>query len=120
VRTAHGIDIKLGIKTFYGPIYYFSMTELRVLREYLTKNETKKWIRKSKSFIETPILFVLKKDGSLRLYIDYRTLNKMTVKNRYPLSLIDEIIDRLSGIIVYIKLNFRDIYYRIRIRRGDE
>ena len=120
MRTAHGIDIKLGIKTFYGPIYYFSMTELRVLREYLTENEVKGWIRKSKFFIEAPILFVLKKDGSLRLYIDYRTLNKMTVKNRYPLFLIDEIIDRLSDTIIYIKLDLRDTYYRIYIRRGDE
>jgi len=63
---------------------------------------------------------VSKKDGSLRLYIDYRALNKVTVKNRYFLFLIDEIIDRRSGAIIYIKLDFRDIYYKIRIRRGDE
>jgi len=63
---------------------------------------------------------VPKKDGSLRLYIDYRALNKMTVKNRYFLFLIDEMIDRLSGIIIYIKLDLRDVYYRIRIWCGDE
>ncbi len=109
-----------GAKAFYGSIYYFSATKLRVLREYLTENEVKGWIRKSKFFIEAPILFVSKKDESLRLYVDYRALNKVTVKNRYFLFLIDEMIDRLSGAIVYIKLDFRDIYYRIRIRRGDE
>ncbi len=120
MRITYGIDMESGVKILYGPIYYFFTTELRVLREYLAENEIKGWIKKFKSFIGAPILFVSKKDESLRLYVDYRTLNKMMVKNRYFLFLIDEIIDRLSGTIIYIKLEFRDIYYRIRIRRGDE
>ena len=60
-----------------------------------------------------------KKDGSLRLYVDYRTLNKVTIKNRYPLLLISETLDRLSSITVYTKLDLRDTYYRIRIYKKD-
>jgi hypothetical protein len=61
-----------------------------------------------------------KKNGNLRLYVDYRSLNKITIKNRYILFLIGELIDRLSDAAIYIKLNIRDIYYRIRIRSDDK
>ena len=60
-----------------------------------------------------------KKDGSLRLYVDYRALNKVTIKNRYPLLLISETLDRLSGATVYTKLDLRDAYHRIRIYEKD-
>ena len=60
-----------------------------------------------------------KKDGSLRLYVDYRALNKVTIKNRHPLLLISETLDRLSDITIYTKLDLRDIYYRIRIYKKD-
>jgi hypothetical protein len=63
---------------------------------------------------------VLKKNKNLRLYIDYRSLNKITVKNRYTLFLIGEFIDRLSGAVIYIKLDIKNAYYRIRIRFGDK
>jgi hypothetical protein len=66
------------------------------------------------------ILFTLKKDGTLRLYVDYRDLNRITVKNRYPLPLINETIDRLSKAVRYTKLDLRDTFYRIRIKIGDE
>ncbi len=56
----------------------------------------------------------------MRLYIDYRALNKVTTKNRYPLPLINKSIDRLSGAKIYIKLDLRDVYHRIRIKKGDE
>jgi hypothetical protein len=54
------------------------------------------------------------------LYVNYRDFNKITVKNRYPFLLIGEILDRLNGAAVYTKLDFKDIYYRIRIRKKDE
>jgi hypothetical protein len=63
---------------------------------------------------------MLKKDGDLRLYVDYYLLNKLTVKNRYTLFLIGEFIDRLSDTAIYIKLDIRNIYYRIRIYSGDK
>lgn len=56
----------------------------------------------------------------MRLYIDYYSLNKVTVKNRYPLPLISELIDRLSKAKIFTKLDLRDAYYRLRIREGDE
>ena len=61
-----------------------------------------------------------KKNGELRLYVDYRGLNAITIKNRYPLPLISELLDRLGGSIVFSKLDLRDAYHRIRIREGDE
>jgi hypothetical protein len=63
---------------------------------------------------------VPKSNGGLRFYVDYRALNKFTVKNRHALLLIDEIINRLSGAKIYIKLNLKDAYYRIRIKADNE
>ena len=63
---------------------------------------------------------MLKKDGGLRLYVDYQGLNKVTIKNRYPLPLIGEILDRVNGATVFSKINLKDAYYRIRIRPGDK
>jgi hypothetical protein len=56
----------------------------------------------------------------LRLYVDYRSLNKITIKNRHTLFLIGELINRLSNTIIYIKLNIRNIYHKIRVRSGDK
>ena len=63
---------------------------------------------------------MLKKDGGLRLCVDYRGLNKVTVKNRHPLPLISETLDRLNGAKQFTKLDLKDAYHRIRIRKGDE
>ncbi|XP_056419610.1 uncharacterized protein LOC130361071, partial [Hyla sarda] len=70
--------------------------------------------------IRTGFFFVSKKDGSLRPCIDYRGLNKITVKNRYPLPLISELFDRLQGAHIFTKLDLRGAYNLIRIREGDE
>jgi hypothetical protein len=67
-----------------------------LLRKYIKSALKKGWIRPSKSLYSVPILFVPKKDGKMRLYVDFRGLNRITVKNRYPLPLISEILDRLS------------------------
>jgi hypothetical protein len=69
--------------------------ELIALKKFLEKNLAKGFIQESKSLAGTPILFALKKDGSLRLCVDYRGLNAVTVKNRYLLPFISEIIDRV-------------------------
>jgi len=65
-------------------------------------------------------LFVPKKDGTLRLYVNYRGLNKVTIKNRHPLPLISETLDRLTGSKYFSKLDLRNAYYRIRVRKSDE
>ena len=90
------------------------------LRKYLDDALAKRRIRSSTSLVEVLILFILKKDDGLRLYIDYRDLNKVTKKNRYLLSLISEILDRLVDIKIFIKLDLKDTYYRIRIKKDDE
>jgi hypothetical protein len=101
-------------------LYNLSQRELQVLREYLDAALKKGWIRASKSPSAAPILFVLKKDGGDRLCVDYRGLNKVTIKNRYPLPLISELLDRLGHAKVFTKLDLRDAYHRLRIKEGDE
>jgi hypothetical protein len=119
-RVMHSINIEERKIVFFGFIYPLSAVELRVLREYLKFNLIKRWIQKSRSPARAPILFTPKKDGILRLCVDYRGLNRITVKNRYPLPLISETIDRLSKAVRYIKLDLRDAFYYIRIKIGDE
>jgi hypothetical protein len=93
---------------------------LKILKDYLNKNLEKEYIQRSINSVGAPILFVFKKDGEFRLYVDYRGLNKITVKNRYPLLLIKEILNRLNGAAIYTKFDFKNAYYRIRIRKEDE
>lgn len=119
-ETDHSIDIKEGETVPFGPIYPLSRAELAILREYLEENLKNGRIRHSKSPAGAPILFVPKKDGTLRLCVDYRGLNKITEKNRYPLPLITEILDRISGCTFFSKIDVKDAYYRIRIKEGDE
>ena len=116
----HSIEVEPGQAAPWGPIYPLSAKELSQLRDYLATNLELGRIRKSNSPAGAPILFSPKKDGTLRLCVDYRGLNKITRKNRYPLPLINEILDRLSGAKVFTKLDLRDAYYRIRIQEGDE
>jgi hypothetical protein len=90
------------------------------LREYLDTALKKGWIRVSKLLYVALILFVPKKDGGDRLCVNYRGLNKVTIKNRYPLPLISELLNRLGHVKVFTKLNLRNVYYRLRIKEGDE
>jgi hypothetical protein len=81
------------------------------LKEFLEENLEKGFIWESKSPAGAPILFALKKDGSLRLCVDYRGLNAITIKNRYPLPLITEIMDRVMGASYFSKIDLKDAYY---------
>jgi len=119
-ETDHAIDLLPDSDAPYIPLYNMSAKELLLLREYLDSSLQKGWIRHSTSPAGAPTLFVPKKDGSLRLCIDYRALNKITIKNRHPLPLISETLDRLCGAKFYTKLDLKDAYHRIRIKRGDE
>ena len=116
----HTIDVQPGIEPPYGPIYPLALAELKVLHEYLEDSLSKGFIRESTSLAGSPILFVPKKDGTLRLCVDYRGLNNITIKNHYPLLLITEIMDRVNGAKVFSKIDLKDTYYRIRIREGNE
>ena len=93
----HKIPLEGGKKPTYEPIYALSETKLKALRKYLDKNLKKEFIQPSTSPAEYLILFVPKKNGKLRLCVDYRQLNAMTIKNCYPLPLISELQDRIQG-----------------------
>ena len=114
------IDLKEGTHPPFGPIYSLSQPELQALREYLDEHLAKGFIRHSKSPAGAPILFVKKKDGSLRLCVDYRGLNSVTVRNRYPLPLIPQLLDQLNSAKIFTKIDLRGAYNLVRIKPGDE
>jgi transposase InsO family protein len=120
IKVRHSIVIEPDKQIPLGHVYPLSPNELQVLREYLDTNLASGRVRRSESQLGASILFVQKKDGTLRLCVDYRALNSVTVKNRHPLPLISETIDRLSGAAIYTKLDLKDAYHRIRIQEGDE
>jgi len=97
-----------------------SPAELAKVSKYVKENLKKGFIRHSQSEYGAPIVFVKKKDGSLRICIDYQGLNKLTLKNRYPLPLIGELLDRISRATVLSKFDIRDGYNRLRMAAGEE
>ena len=107
-------------RRFTGLSIIFFELKLRILRDYLAENEQREQIRRSKFLAGVLILFVPKSNGDLRFYVDYRALNKLIMKNRHALLLIDETINRLSDAKIYIKLDLKNAYYRIRIKAGNK
>ncbi|SOV06442.1 uncharacterized protein UDID_17465 [Ustilago sp. UG-2017a] len=116
----HQIPLEEGKSPPFGPIYSLSEHELKTLREYLEENLAKGFISPSDSPAASPILFVKKKDGSLRLCVDYRGLNRITIRNRYPLPLIDELLDRLREARFFARIDLRGAYNLLRIAKGDK
>ena len=116
----HEIKIIEGCKPTKQPIYPLSPQKLDALREYLEENLQKGFIRESQSPAGYPILFVPKPDGLLRLCVDYRALNSITVKNSYPLPLILELQDRFQGAQWFTKFDIPGAFNQIRIKEGDE
>src|SRR5436309_324066 len=102
-------------------MYPLSELELKALREFLNSALKSSKIFSSRSPADAPILFVSKpKDRGLRLYVDYRDLNKITIRNRYPLPLMDKLRDRVTGAKRFTKLDLITAYNNIRIKKGDE
>ena len=117
----HEISIEDGkTPNHYRGLIPLSKKEEDFLKDYIEKHLAKGFIRPSKSFIAHGMLFAPKKDGSLRPYIDYRKLNAITKKNRYPLPRIDELQNRLIGAKQFTAIDIRDAYYRIHIKEGEE
>ena len=90
------------------------------LDKWLKEELEKRFIRVSKSPTAAPVFFVKKKDGTWRPVIDYRGLNSITIKNRYPLPLIPNLIDQLLGTACFTKFDVRNGYNNIRIQEGDQ
>ena len=93
--------------------------ELRELKAQLQELLDKGFIRPSVSPWGAPMLFVKKKDGSMRLYIDYRELNRATVRNKYPLPRIEDLFDQLQGAQVFSKIDLRSGYHQLKIKTAD-
>ncbi len=92
----HALELVERKQPHYGPIYALSPVKLETLKTYIETHLKTGFIQPSKSPAGAPILFDKKPDGSLRLYVDYRGLNNLTIKNQYPLPLIGEYLDRLG------------------------
>eukprot|EP00253_Pinus_taeda_P015904 PITA_15904 len=99
--------------------YRMSIPELTELKMQLQELLEKNYIRPSVSPWGAPVLFVKKKEGTLRMCIDYRQLNKLTIKNKYPLPRIDELFDQVKGATVFSKIDLRSGYHQIRIKDED-
>ncbi|GJW81031.1 putative reverse transcriptase domain-containing protein [Tanacetum coccineum] len=99
--------------------YRLAPLEMQELSNQLQELEDRGFIRPSTSPWGAPVLFVKKKDGSFRLCIDYRELNKLTINNRYPLPRIDDLFDQLQGLSVYSKIDLRSGYHQLRVRDED-
>ncbi|KAL0556805.1 hypothetical protein IC582_005322 [Cucumis melo] len=113
------IELEPGTVPISRAPYRMTPAELKELKVQLQELLDKGFIRSSVSPWGAPVLFVKKKDGLMRLCIDYRELNKVTVKNRYPLPRIDDLFDQLQGATVFSKIDLRSGYHQLRIKDGD-
>ncbi|GJX81989.1 putative reverse transcriptase domain-containing protein [Tanacetum coccineum] len=113
------IDLVPGAAPVARAPYRLAPAEMQELSAQLQELSDKGFIRPSSSPWGAPVLFVKKKDGSFRMCIDYRELNKLTVKNRYPLPRIDDLFDQLQGSRVYSKIDLRSGYHQLRVREED-
>ncbi|GJW48182.1 putative reverse transcriptase domain-containing protein [Tanacetum coccineum] len=113
------IDLVPGSAPVARAPYRLAPSEMKELSEQLKELSDKGFIRPSSSPWGAPVLFVKKKDGSFRMCIDYRELNKLTVKNRYPLPRINDLFDQLQGSSIYSKIDLRSGYHQLRVREED-
>ncbi|XP_068663055.1 uncharacterized protein [Aristolochia californica] len=116
----HKIELEPGVKLPSKAPYRMAPKELEKLRKQLGELLEAGFIQPSKAPYGAPVLFQHKKDGSMRLCIDYRALNKITIKNKYPIPLISYPFDQLRDARVFTKLDLRSGYYQVRIAEGDE
>ena len=119
-RVVHfSIELHPGTSPISMTQHRMAPVELQELRVQLQELLDKGFIRPSTSPWVTPILFAKKKDKTLQLCIDYRQLNMVTIKNRYPLPRIDDLFDQLRGARVYSKIDLRIGYHQMRVRETD-
>ncbi len=119
-RENHVIELQDDKESSFMSLYNFSQNELTILRRYLDDTLVKDWIKHLVSFANASILFVSKSNDELRLCVDYKDLNAITIKNCHSLPLIMETLDRLCEAKRFIVLNLKDVYHRIRIKCDDK
>lgn len=115
----HKIDLEVGAKAVYRAPYRLTFQEEVEVKERIKELMAAGHIQPSKSPWAAPVLFAKKKDGSLRFCVDYRALNKATVKNRYPLPNADSLMEKLGGATVFSKIDLRSGYYQIKVAEED-
>ena len=115
----HRIELVPGAEPPHRAPYRMSPQGLDELKKQLTDLTEKGYIQPSVSPFGAPVLFVPKKDGGIRMCVDYRALNRVTVHNRYPLPRIDELLDRLRGAQLFTKIDLRSGYHQIRVHPDD-
>jgi gag-polyprotein putative aspartyl protease len=116
----HEIKLEEGKPLPYSRVYAMAPKEREALQEYLDENLAKGYICKSKLQTASPVFFIKKKEGTLCLISDYRKLNAITVKDRYPLPLTQGLLDRFASARMFTTLDLRWGYNNIRIKEGDE
>jgi len=116
----HAIPLIEGSKPLFGHMYSMSDSELKEVEKWIDENLSISFIRASSSSAAWPILFIKKKDVSLRLYVDYRALNNITVKDRTPLPRIEEAPNQIRGYKYFTQLDLQACFNQIRIKEGDE
>jgi hypothetical protein len=113
------VDLLLGTAPTFKRSYKMFVVELKKLKKQLTELQEAGYIRPSSSPWGAPVLFVQKKDGSQRMCVDYRSLNDVTVKNKYLLPRIEDLFDQMRGARVFSKIDLRSGYHQMRIRPSD-
>ncbi|KAF9802637.1 hypothetical protein IEO21_09853 [Rhodonia placenta] len=116
----HAIELVPGYSMFHSKVYPLSNNEQEELDKFLKEQLAKGYIRELKSPISSPFFFFKKKEGTLQPMQDYRRLNAITIKNRYPLPLIAKMVDKLRGATLFTKFDVQWGYNNIRIKAGDE
>ncbi|MCO5612108.1 hypothetical protein L7F22_066370 [Adiantum nelumboides] len=115
----HRIDLIPGSSPPNQPPYRVSLSQQEEIMKQVTELLEKGLIRPSSSPYCSPVLLVQKKDGTFRMCVDYRSLNKITIKNRFPIPRIDDILDKLQGARIFSRIDLKSGYHQIRITPED-
>jgi hypothetical protein len=113
------IELKPGTTAIYKTCYRMATPKLAELKEHIKELLEKGFIRPSSSPWGAPVIFVLKKDDTQRLCMDYHALNEVTVKSKYPLPRIDDLFNQLCGVCVFSKFDLQSGYHQLKIRECD-